>query len=128
MKVIIAGSRNLYPSIDKIQEYVDRSGFEVTELVNGLADGIDSRAKDWADFKGIKVIPFPAEWDEAEVKYGNRNAAGPIRNKAMADYAEALILVWDGKSPGSASMKVLALERGLLLFEVIVKKKRKRSN
>jgi hypothetical protein len=46
----------------------------------------------------------------------------------MADSAAALILVWDGSSSGSASIKTLALERGLPVFEVIVKKKRKRSN
>jgi hypothetical protein len=41
---------------------------------------------------------FPAKWD----KYGK--AAGPLRNREMAAYADALILVWDGKSRGSANM------------------------
>ncbi len=35
---------------------------------------------------------FAADWN----KYGKK--AGPVRNRKMADYAEALIAVWDGKS------------------------------
>ena len=129
MKVIIAGSRDIYPSVQKIQEYVDRSGFKITELINGKCPtGIDQRAEEWAINMGIPVIPFPPDWEEAERKYGNRNVAGPIRNQRMADCAEALIVIWDGISSGSASMKDLALEQGLPIFEVTVKKKRKRSN
>ncbi len=45
---------------------------------------------------------------------------GHNRNKEMALYAEALILVWDGKSSGSQSMLKLAKERGLKIYEKIV--------
>ena len=41
---------------------------------------------------------MPAQWD----LYGR--AAGPIRNAQMADYADAAIIIWDGKSPGSLNM------------------------
>jgi hypothetical protein len=37
----------------------------------------------------------------------------------MADYGDALVLIWDGSSPGSASMKRLAQRRGLPIYEVI---------
>lgn len=35
----------------------------------------------------------------------------------MAEYAEALILVWNGESPGSANMLKEAISRGLVVFE-----------
>jgi hypothetical protein len=39
----------------------------------------------------------------------------------MAEYADALILVWDGKSRGSASMKREMEKLGKPIYEVIVK-------
>lgn len=46
--------------------------------------------------------------------YGN--AAGFIRNQAMADYADALIAVWDNRSKGTADMIRKAIGRGLPVF------------
>lgn len=101
MKVIIAGGRDI-----TIQELVDETVAEfqatigeITEVVCGGATGVDTLGKRWAESRRIPVKTFPAEWN----KHGA--AAGPIRNREMAKYADALILVWDGKSRGSASMK-----------------------
>lgn len=55
-----------------------------------------------ANEQGIPVVEFPADCKL------HRKAAGPIRNEQMAQYADALILVWDGKSAGSSSMLGLA--------------------
>lgn len=38
----------------------------------------------------------------------------------MADYADAMILVWDGKSRGSANMLKQAREKGLKIYEKVV--------
>jgi hypothetical protein len=38
----------------------------------------------------------------------------------MARYATHLILIWDGKSSGSASMRKLAKEYKLEIFEKII--------
>jgi len=38
------------------------------------------------------------EWN----RLGKR--AGPMRNKRMAEYTDAAIIIWDGKSPGSRNM------------------------
>ena len=48
-----------------------------------------------------------AEW----IKYGR--AAGPRRNKQMAEYADALLAYWDGKSRGTKNMIELAKDKGL---------------
>ena len=52
----------------------------------------------WAIENGIPIKEFPANWQE----FGR--AAGPIRNGEMADYADALIAIWDGRSRGTADM------------------------
>ena len=46
----------------------------------------------------IPVKLFPANWS----KYGK--SAGPIRNGAMANYADGLIVIWDKKSSGTLNM------------------------
>lgn len=48
--------------------------------------------------RDIPVKRFPADWD----RHGR--AAGPIRNCQMAQYADALIAIWDGKSRGTKNM------------------------
>jgi hypothetical protein len=55
----------------------------------------------------------PALWDQ----FGK--SAGFRRNVEMAEYADALVLVWDGKSRGSGHMLRIAQERGLQIHEHI---------
>lgn len=98
MKVIIAGCRDWTASYRRIDECVEKSGFNVTEEVCGGADGIDTSGAKWAKQSGILVKIFSADW----TKYGR--AAGPIRNAQMAEYADALIAFWDGKSRGTLNM------------------------
>lgn len=99
MKVIIAGSRHMplesYPLIGRV---VKSSGLAISEVVCGMAKGADLMGWKWAEEHGIPVKRFPAQWS----KYGR--SAGPIRNKQMADYADALIIfIYDG-SRGSVDM------------------------
>lgn len=109
LKVIIAGSRGFdgnpkeyYPRIDKI---IRRH--EEVEIVSGTARGADKWGETYALSKGHKIKKFPAEWD----LYGK--SAGYLRNKAMAEYADALILFWDGESRGSKHMLDIATDMKL---------------
>lgn len=95
--MIIAGCRDWEATRRCIQEAVEESGFEVTELVCGMAKGIDTSGKLWADNEGIPVKPFP-------YLSGLGKAGGPARNRQMAAYADALIAFWDGKSRGTLNM------------------------
>ena len=113
MKVIIAGSRTI-SNRGLIRQAMDDSEFKIDEAVCGMARGVDSEARWIAMFRGIPVKEFPANWG----LYGKR--AGHIRNAQMADYADALILIWDGKSRGSANMLNTARDKGLLIFERVV--------
>ncbi|AKU42626.1 putative GTP-binding protein [Vibrio phage H188] len=111
MKTIIAGGRDfndlevatlaiktVYPTI------------YITEVVCGMARGADTVGKDWAEKFSIKVKEFPADWSN------NGKAAGPIRNREMGDYADALICFWDGKSRGTKNMIDYAFFIGITVF------------
>lgn len=89
-------------SVSLMERTIIASKFHITEVVCGMAKGADSLGEDWAKRNKIPIKYFPADWD----KYGR--SAGPIRNGEMAKYGDALILLWDGKSSGSAGMKKLA--------------------
>jgi YspA, cpYpsA-related SLOG family len=115
MKTIIAGSRSI-TDIDLLYAAIRESGFAITEVVSGRAKGVDKLGEWCADHRGIPWTGFPADWD----KYGR--SAGFIRNAAMADYAEAAILLWDGKSPGTEHMIALPQEKGLKVAIYLVQR------
>lgn len=123
MKLIIAGSRHfedwaVYGELVKMR--IERIGGkershvinQATEIVSGGATGVDKAGELYGDFYDVPVKVFPAEWR----KYQNR--AGPIRNNKMAVYADALLLIWDGESRGSAHMKQAMLALGKPVYEV----------
>jgi len=109
MKVIVAGMRD-FTDEAVVKEAIANSGFEITEHVNGGAAGVDAIALNWAVENKIPVKIFPADWKQ----YGL--AAGPIRNRQMAEYAEALVAVWDGESKGTKNMIETATKLGLKVF------------
>lgn len=116
MKVIVAGSRTFDRKefLGVIIDAMAISNFEVDEIVSGGARGIDTLAQEYADRMGLPCTTFHADWD----KHGK--AAGPIRNAAMADYADALLLIYDGHSRGSGNMLELARRKGLKIFKVVL--------
>jgi len=112
MKTIIAGSRTI-TDMAHISEAVDESGFEITEVVSGCADGVDKLGEEWADWMGLPVKRFPADWKQ----YGK--SAGYQRNEEMARYADALIAIWDGSSKGTAHMIDIAKKSKTMLIWVV---------
>ena len=102
MRLIVVGSRQFDSEKHQVLifDYLDRlhSNKTITEVVCGVARGPDSIGEEWATSRGVKVAYFPAAWDTY------KNAAGPIRNKQMGDYAECLVAFWDGKSRGTKHM------------------------
>lgn len=94
-KYIIAGSRE-FTDFELMEKVLKE--FEISEIVCGGARGADLLGKMYGEKYNIPVKMFPANWD----KFGNK--AGPIRNIEMAEYADALIAFWDGKSTGTKHM------------------------
>ena len=109
MKTIIAGSRSI-SDYNTIVDAVHKSGFNITEVVSGAARGVDRLGEKWANSHGIPVRQVHAEWE----RYGKR--AGYLRNEKMADYANALIAVWDGQSKGTEHMIRIARAKGLKVY------------
>jgi len=115
MRVIIAGSRHLQMPNHEITKLVQLLPKKPTMILSGNAKGIDRCGELWADENGIPVDYFPPDY----TRYGTKRAPH-IRNTMMANHADALILIWDGKSLGSASMKEKAEARELIIIEAIL--------
>lgn len=112
MKVIIAGSRGIN-DLQTVWDAMAAFGNRPSQIVSGTAPGVDRLGERWALGHGIEVARFPAAWSNIErpgavIRYRNGvpydAAAGNVRNKQMADYADALVAIWDGKSPGTKDM------------------------
>lgn len=116
-KVIIAGSRdfNDYEGLAEkcdhiLSRYLTNPHFEVI-VISGTARGADRLGERYAKERQLKVWRFPADWD----KHGK--AAGFIRNREMAQVADALIAFRQAGAgnKGTDNMIRLAKEQGLLI-------------
>lgn len=108
MKTIIAGGRNYNLSAQDIEE-LNRIKDKITEIVSGAANGADKDGEKWATINNIPVKSFKPDW----AQYGK--AAGFIRNKEMANYADALVIFPGGK--GTENMYSEALKKGLKIYD-----------
>lgn len=108
-KVIIAGSRN-FTNYYMLKEFCNnalKNIQEPIEIVSGGAKGADMLGEQYAREVGYPVKLFPAKWNALG------KTAGYIRNQEMANYADALIAFWDGKSKGTHHMIETAKSCGL---------------
>lgn len=110
MKLIIAGGRD-YELKREDYEWLDSlcAMYEVSEIVSGGATGADAGGEQFAISRQLPVKRFPANWKT----YGR--SAGPIRNRAMAEYADAVALFPGGR--GTQNMRDVAIENWLQVFE-----------
>ena len=92
MKIAVVCSRGIKDV--EIGKYV----FESEEIVSGGAVGVDLCAAEYAHRNGIKLTVFLPEYE----RYGR--AAPIVRNKKIVDYADKVVVFWNGKSKGSLSV------------------------
>jgi len=99
MKLIIAGGRkfNDYDMVCRVCDYYLQNQTEI-EIVSGVAKGADLLGERYAEERGYKITRFPANWNL------HKRSAGFIRNTEMAEYGDALIAFWNGKSKGTEHM------------------------
>lgn len=97
MKVVIAGPRTVH-DFELLVETINQSGYDITEVVSGTARGVDTMGEKWATAHNIPVKRMYPDWNQ----FGN--SAGVIRNKQMAVYADAAVVLWDGESRGTRNM------------------------
>jgi hypothetical protein len=114
MRVIIAGGRDIN-DFDLVLDAVEDSGFDIDTVVSGGARGVDHMGEIFASEMNLKLNVYEADWER------NGRAAGPIRNRKMAENADALIAIWDGKSRGTKNMIETAKKLGLLVYVKEVK-------
>lgn len=116
MKLIIAGSRDLLVDSDFVEQIVKFYRLNVKEVVSGGGGNVDAAGEDYSTLCLEKEPKsFLANWRQEGV------AAGPIRNSKMAEYADALLLIWDGSSKGSLSMKKEMQKRKKPIYEVVLR-------
>lgn len=108
--LIVAGSRSiediLTPDGRKqlVFSAIETSPFEPDEIVSGTANGVDQLGEEYATEHDLDIERFPADWD------GHGKQAGPIRNREMAEYADALVAIHVNDSAGTADMIETATE------------------
>ncbi len=108
MKTIIAGGRNY--SLNP-EDWASLNSYDfISEVVTGGASGVDSAALKWAQDKQFKISIFKANWTSLG------KMAGPMRNREMAQYADALILFPGGK--GTESMLKEAQKAQLIIHDL----------
>jgi hypothetical protein len=111
MKLIIAGGRDYditgveYAELDALHHR-----HNIEEVVSGACPtGADACGEEWAKRNSIPVKRFPAQWKT------DGKAAGPIRNRRMAEYADAVVLFPGGR--GTQSMCNEAKRAGITIFD-----------
>lgn len=118
MQLIIAGSRALDVSLLDLRDLLDMLSIKRPSVIlcGGCPTGVDAWAEREASAHGIPTVRYSADWDE------HRRSAGPRRNQQMADNGAALLLIWDGRSRGSADMRRKMLAAGKPVYEMIIRK------
>lgn len=108
--MIIAGGRDfVYTELDiaMLDEIAEKN--DITEIISGGATGADNFGEEFAKINNIKLTIFKADWKT------HGKAAGPIRNKRMAEYADCLYAFPGGR--GTQSMINEAKRKGLIIWE-----------
>lgn len=111
MITVVAGSRTI-----KDRELVysvlnsDEVDWEITKIIQGGAEGVDSIAKDWAEENNIPVDTIEPDTD----KYHYKRA--PLeRNKVLIERADAAVIIWNGRSSGTKFVLERVREEDMLV-------------
>jgi len=118
MRIIIAGGRDF----DDYELLKEKCNWLLQhqphpEIVSGEARGADNLGLVYAKEYGFPVHKFPANWKDLG------RSAGYIRNKEMANFADALFAFWDGSSKGTKHMIKIARDKGLKVRVMIYRDK-----
>jgi hypothetical protein len=115
--VIIAGSRTVDPTVEEIDQAIINhdpcallwAPSEWISIVCGMAKGADLAGKRWAEAKGMAVLQRPIT--PRMVTQHGKYLAPKMRNREMAELADAAILFWDARSGGTADMCIRMVVR-----------------
>ena len=116
MKLIIAGTAELLVDAELIDQLIKHYRLTVTEVVCGVGGRVDEAGEDYSDLwmeKEPKI--FRANWSHEGAK------AGTNRNIKMAEYSDALLLIWDGVSKDALNIKKEMDKLVKPVYEVILR-------
>lgn len=101
MKLLIVGSRSIQ-NFD-LAPFVSK---DVDTIISGGANGVDTLAEEYADKNRLtKLIMRPA--------YARYGKGAPLkRNEEMVKLADAVLVIWDGKSRGTKYTAEFAKKEG----------------
>jgi predicted Rossmann fold nucleotide-binding protein DprA/Smf involved in DNA uptake len=89
----------------------------IAEIISGGARGVDALAAAYARANNIPLRVFEADW----VTHGN--SAGIRRNREIVAYADEILAIWDGQSPGTRFTIRHAIESGKPVTAIILPKR-----
>ncbi|MBE6662242.1 MAG: DUF2493 domain-containing protein [Ruminococcaceae bacterium] len=92
MKIAVVGSRTI-TNVDLAPYLTD-----CDEIISGGARGVDACAAAYAKEHGIQLTEILPKYE----RYGR--AAPILRNKEIVDAADQILIFWDDKSRGTASV------------------------
>ena len=102
VRVAVIGSRGL--SLHHIADYLPKG---TTQIISGGAKGVDACVKSYAMLHGIPYLEFLPD-------YRRYRKGAPIRrNLQIAENADLVIALWDGKSHGTKNMIDLCRKLGV---------------
>ena len=110
-KLLVSGSRTItdkhkvFQALDEMMS-VMLNGEDITNIEGG-AKGVDTLARLYAIERKIPYEEHPADWDK------NGRAAGYIRNVEMVKEADVALILWDGKSKGTAHAMKICEKKGV---------------
>ena len=110
-KLLVSGSRTIsdkhkvFQALDEMMS-VMLKGEDVT-IIEGGAKGVDTLARLYAIERKIPYEEHPADWNK------NGRAAGYIRNVEMVKEADVALIIWDGKSKGTAHAMKICEKKGV---------------
>lgn len=109
MRIAVVGSRSI------IEADIEGHISNCDEIVSGGAAGVDLLAAKYARSHGIKLTEFLPQYE----CYGR--AAPIVRNKQIVDYADEIVVFWDGSSKGALSVINYAKKLGKTCKVIICK-------
>lgn len=101
-RIVVAGCRD-YENYTEAKAFIDLCIENIKAehkliFLSGGCRGADALGERYANENGYQLEIYPALWTQ----YGK--AAGPMRNRQLAQDADYIICFWDGVSPGTKSM------------------------
>lgn len=113
MKILVCGGRDFSDKRQLMDELEKVHAQQpVTLVIQGGARGADNLARRWAEWRGIDVAEYPANWN----KHGK--AAGHRRNAAMLKHGEPELVVAFSGGRGTDMMCKLAIDANVGVWRI----------